>query len=122
MERYMVTRSVFVLLLVGCSYDPSFRDCEIACTTDTGCPEGFKCGTENRCRLDGATQTCTAVLGDAGLPDAAPNDSSNPPLDAFACTAHSQCIMMDSSTCCVNPGPTGYCTHGIVIGGYCDPQ
>ena len=115
-----------LLLLTCCSYDASFRDCEIQCTNATGCPNGFMCGSEGLCRLDGETQNCTSVLGDAGLTkhdgSMSDADASHPPLDAYACTTHSECNAMTAGDCCVNPGPTGYCHHGIIIGGVCDPQ
>jgi hypothetical protein len=111
----------FLLLLTCCSYDASFLDCEIRCTNTTGCPDGFRCGMEHLCRVN-ETQTCTAVLGDAGLAvDSAVVDGSVPG-DAFACTTHSQCNALTPGDCCVNPGAVGHCTHGVIIGGVCDPQ
>jgi hypothetical protein len=72
-------------------------------------------------RRDGAGN-----VHDAAPLDATPLDStlldSTPPLDAFACTTHSQCSAMTPGNCCVNPGAAGYCTHGIIIGGACNPQ
>jgi len=60
---------------------------------------------------------------DATALDASPLlDGAPPPLDAFACTTHSQCSAMTPGDCCVTPGAMGYCTHGIVIGGACTPQ
>jgi hypothetical protein len=56
---------------------------------------------------------------DAHLTDA---PSSDAPLDAFACVTHAECAAMTSGDCCVNPGPIGYCTHGVIIGGVCSPQ
>ena len=37
----------------------------VECTAASGCPDGFSCGTEGLCRLDGTAGTCSAVL-DAG--------------------------------------------------------
>lgn len=53
-----------------------------------------------------------------------PSDSLilDAPPDAFACTMHDECAQIMPGTCCVNPGPMGYCTPGIIIGGACAPQ
>jgi hypothetical protein len=48
----------------GCSYSPTFKDCEVSC--DTGCPDTFTCGSEGRCRAPGMGGTCATILGDAG--------------------------------------------------------
>jgi hypothetical protein len=50
----------------GCSYQPSFGDCEITCTTT--CPADLKC-SGGFCRVLAATAPCSEVLGDAGLHD-----------------------------------------------------
>lgn len=57
---------VVSLALAGCGYGARFDDCRITCTTATGCPDGFTCGAEGRCRATGATETCD--LGDGGDP------------------------------------------------------
>ncbi len=55
----MTRAALFATLLAGC--DPtSFRDCEISCTEETGCPDGFSCGTEGLCRAAGETTSCSA--------------------------------------------------------------
>jgi hypothetical protein len=56
-------------LLAGCDYR-SFRDCAVACTAQSGCPDGFACGREGFCRAEGATQSCEDVLADAPRMDA----------------------------------------------------
>jgi hypothetical protein len=48
----------------GCSYQPSFGDCEIACTTT--CPSDLTCRA-GFCRAEAATASCSEVLGDANL-------------------------------------------------------
>jgi hypothetical protein len=55
----------FVLLAslaIGCNYHASFGDCEITCTQATGCPDGFSCNSEGKCRADGVSATCNQVL------------------------------------------------------------
>lgn len=54
-------------------------------------------------------------------PDAPVDAGFDAPPDAFACNVHSQCSSQMTGTCCVNPGPTGVCAEGIVIGGVCVP-
>jgi hypothetical protein len=58
-ERVVVTRAALIVtLLAGC--DPtSLHDCEITCTPDSGCPDGFSCGAEGLCRAEGETRSCT---------------------------------------------------------------
>jgi hypothetical protein len=91
----------------------------------TGCDYVFRI---DRVSLpDGALDSNEVTLDDGGSDgdlDASLTDalSIDTPPDAWTCTAHSQCSAMTSGTCCVNPGPAGYCTPGIVIGGSCDPQ
>lgn len=66
----MVTHAVIaaVIAAAGCSYGATFRDCEIQCTMETGCPGGFSCSaSESLCRATGETQSCSAISGDAGL-------------------------------------------------------
>ncbi|HEU0029278.1 MAG TPA: hypothetical protein VFQ53_01510 [Kofleriaceae bacterium] len=54
------------VLLAGCSYGARFDDCDVRCTSADDCPAGFSCGTERRCRPEGASVSCAAVLADAG--------------------------------------------------------
>src|SRR5262245_21010968 len=75
--------------------------------------------------LDSAVQDSVTYDSAAGAHDAsAPLDSipvdAVTPNDAFACQDHSMCAAMSPGTCCVNPGPTGYCKIGVVIGGVCN--
>lgn len=51
-----------MLLAAACSYDASFEDCAVHCTTDVGCPIGLACEAEGLCRTPGATETCAVVL------------------------------------------------------------
>jgi hypothetical protein len=66
--RQVVTRQtlgLLLLLLLFASCDnASFRDCAIACTAQTGCPDGLSCGTEGFCR-NGATATSCNTVRDA---------------------------------------------------------
>lgn len=59
-----MTRSAFVLLLAltnaNCS-NTSFRDCAIACTATTGCPDGLSCGVEGFCRNGSTATSCNTV-------------------------------------------------------------
>jgi hypothetical protein len=73
MEWIVVIRAAIVAVIAaaGCGYGASFRDCEIRCTAATGCPTGFSCSaSEGVCRASGATQSCAAIAGDAGMSDA----------------------------------------------------
>jgi hypothetical protein len=55
-------RFVVLVFLVGCQYGPSFRDCDIACSAATSCPDGFTCGPEGYCRTSGGNpMSCDAV-------------------------------------------------------------
>jgi hypothetical protein len=69
-ERVVVTRGALIAtLLAGC--DPtSFRDCEISCTAETGCPDGFSCGAEGLCRSAGETRSCSELPPDGAPPGA----------------------------------------------------
>jgi hypothetical protein len=53
-----------LLVAAGCR-STTFSDCEVRCTAASGCPEGFSCGTEGRCRPPEATGSCRDVLDDA---------------------------------------------------------
>lgn len=62
-----MTHRVFACVAVvvaGC-YSPSFSDCEVRCSDSSGCPSGFACGDEGRCRPTSAMATCQALLEDA---------------------------------------------------------
>lgn len=62
----MVIRAVVATVIgacAACSYGGSFVDCEVACTTSTGCPAGFTCSaTEGLCRSGATTASCGAIL------------------------------------------------------------
>jgi len=73
-----VVRALFTglaLVLAGaCSYEPSYRDCEVACTPSTGCPSGFTCGDQGLCRPTGVTgPVCRQVACDGGPVDVLAN-------------------------------------------------
>lgn len=71
------------MMLAACSYDASFRDCVIQCASSTNCPDSLTCGTEGFCRLapSESTQSCRAILGDAGLPSDTPISKDAPSSD-----------------------------------------
>jgi hypothetical protein len=80
------------LTLVACSYGPSFRDCDIACTAQSACPDGFTCGPENFCRASGASATCAAVRDARGPEDA--------PAQHYCSGAPAQCeTVVDQQGC-----------------------
>lgn len=49
--------------LAGCSYDTSFDDCAVRCTSQSGCPEELTCGSEGFCRTGDQGASCATVLG-----------------------------------------------------------
>jgi len=62
----MVIRVLALVAVVLAGCDPtSFRDCAITCTAETGCPNGFSCGTEGLCRAGNGQSSCADVLSDA---------------------------------------------------------
>ena len=66
MYRLVGFAVVATAIYVSC-YQPTFRDCEIACTAQSGCPDGLACDTNaGRCALNGA---CGGP-GDGGFKDA----------------------------------------------------
>jgi hypothetical protein len=65
-----VVLGIVIAASAACSYSNGFFDCEVACTSSSGCPDGFTCSvTEGLCR-DGATAaSCAEVIdrsADAG--------------------------------------------------------
>src|SRR5687767_8650952 len=80
------------MMIVGCSYGPSFRDCDITCSAATACPDGFTCGPEGFCRANGVTASCDAVR------DARETDA--PPGTHYCAGAPAQCeTVMTESGC-----------------------
>jgi hypothetical protein len=67
-----VRRLAVLLFLVGCYQEHSFRDCELSCTDELGCPSGLSC-LAGMCRASGATGDCTAPGGDGAI-DTPPGD------------------------------------------------
>ncbi len=57
-------RLAFLLFLVGCYNEHTFRDCELACTDALGCPSGLTC-LGGMCRANGATIACSESPIDA---------------------------------------------------------
>ena len=58
MYRLVGFAAIAAAVYVSC-YKPTFRDCEIACTAQSGCPDGLSCDTgsgsvraEQRLRCD----------------------------------------------------------------------
>ncbi len=49
---------VIVLLIAGCYKEHSFRDCELSCTDEIGCPSGLSC-LAGVCRASGQTGACS---------------------------------------------------------------
>lgn len=86
-----------IALAVGCSYGPSFRDCDISCNADSSCPDGFTCGAEGFCRASGASANCDAVR-DARADDA-------PTGTHYCAGAPAQCeTIADQSPCGLQTG------------------
>ena len=56
---------------MGCYKEHSFRDCELSCTDELGCPSGLTC-LAGMCRESGATGACSTTAMD-GMVDAAPD-------------------------------------------------
>jgi hypothetical protein len=52
------------VLIAGCYSEHTFRDCELACTTELGCPSGLSC-LDGMCRESGAIGSCSSTAGDA---------------------------------------------------------
>jgi hypothetical protein len=67
MERSVVKSLALTLVFVAGCYGPSYSDCTIACSAETGCPSGFSCSmSENLCRTGETTDSCTTVMDDGG--------------------------------------------------------
>jgi hypothetical protein len=52
---------LLAVILAGC-YQPSFAPCHVRCSDGTSCPSGFTCGTDGRCKPEGTTDSCDAIL------------------------------------------------------------
>jgi len=84
----LVGLAVFAAAVYVSCYQPNFHDCEIACTAQSGCPDGLSCDMgAGRCALNGA-----CASGDGGFKDAAA-DSSSPcwpytPTNYMPCAAN----------------------------------
>ena len=118
-------RVSLLLLAMGCSYRPSFRDCDIACAAPSDCPDNFTCGAEGFCRASGVSDSCDAVRdarppeedapvkpGDGPLIDAPMIDG--PPLgppEFYGCFA----VADNTMTCaqlCATESPPKTCSTG----------
>jgi hypothetical protein len=97
---------VLVLLLTGCSFEQT--GLPIAARNDAASPP------DDVRRADARDDARPDAHLDSRWPDATP--------DAFACTTHAQCAAMKPGDCCVMPGPSGYCAHGIIIADACVVQ
>ncbi len=89
----MIRVVVAVAVVAGCSYGPSFRDCDIACTQASSCPDGFTCGPEGFCRASGASASCDAVRD-------ARDDVDAPPGVHYCAGAPAQCETVADQTAC----------------------
>ena len=72
MHLHKLLLASLVGVLAGCQ-NGEFRDCAVACTATSGCPDGLTCNTEGLCRISGASGAC----GD--LPDAPDATDADPP-------------------------------------------
>jgi hypothetical protein len=68
---------------VGCYQEHSFRDCELACTDELGCPSGLSC-LAGMCRESGHTGACTATGMDGAMDGAidSPPDTPSTTMDS----------------------------------------
>lgn len=90
-----MTRTLLVTLALasGCNYGTSFRDCDIACSGASGCPDGFTCEAEGFCRAAGATSSCAAVRD-------ARDDVDAPPGTHYCAGAPALCeTLVDDPSC-----------------------
>jgi hypothetical protein len=58
-----VVLAMAIAAIAACSYKGGFADCEVACTSSTGCPPGFTCsasspGETGMCRNGATTPSC----------------------------------------------------------------
>jgi hypothetical protein len=105
-------RSLLVAMLCwgGCSFEETgvpVQTSDAKAAVDDASDADARKAADARAHAD-------AQIFDARWPDAPP--------DAFVCTSNEQCSTMKPGDCCVTPGPTGYCTRGIVIATVCMPQ
>jgi hypothetical protein len=81
--------TVATAIYVSC-YQPSFRDCEISCTAQSGCPSGLSCDTgAGRCASHGI---CAPGDGQVGDDDGGPLDVSTE-CWGYAPTNYAPCEM-----------------------------
>lgn len=75
---------VIVLLIAGCYKEHAFRDCELACTDELGCPSGLSC-LAGMCRQSGHTGACTSpgVDGTVDSPPDTPSTTMDSDSDGF---------------------------------------
>ncbi|HEY5937860.1 MAG TPA: hypothetical protein VIU61_24595 [Kofleriaceae bacterium] len=91
-------RALVALVLAGCSYSPSFGDCEVLCNAPDHCPSGYTCNQEGRCRAPGTAGNCNDVLGDARRDSSGPDDDAPP---GAQCTGTvTACVDLTSSATC----------------------
>lgn len=92
--------------LCACGYEARFKDCAIACTASSGCPDDFTCGSEGACRAPGAIATCSSIL------DGGPDAQVVPSCVGVPAT----CGPAGTSPCCSSslvPGGTFYRNHDV---------
>ena len=88
-------------VLTACGYNTSFRDCEVRCASNDGCPDDLTCGAEGLCRMAGAPSTCSPQILDAGI-DASTIDAP-PPLPPSCVGLPASCGPTGTSPCCTSP-------------------
>lgn len=95
------------LVLAGC-YHPSYRDCEVACTTS--CPDGLTCQS-NMCRVAGAVGEC-AILppADGGSDAGSGSGSASGTILALAAADRTCAACGDGSLWCWGENDLGQTT------------
>jgi formylglycine-generating enzyme len=100
-----------LMALAACTYDASFSDCAISCSTTSGCPSDLTCGSEGLCRPPDMTESCATILGG----DAAPSQFASCGGLAATCgpNANEDCC----STAQPIPGGTFYRSYDVATDG-----
>jgi hypothetical protein len=108
-----ILATALLLACVACDYGASFVDCAIRCSSESGCPSGFTCGTEGLCRTAGIAGTCAAILGDApNQPRDGTQFEDAPVLDMTLSENASPTVTAGDSPYC-SPCSGNACTTGV---------